>query len=85
MKTGNVSPWLIAAMTLIISSVEAFSLPAGSAFVSAIAGFLPVAFLFKISAVLCVIAFALMGIMRVRFSNDEEEIKNHAEKLQEVV
>ena len=33
MTTGNVSPWLLAGMTLIISSVEAFSMPAGTAFV----------------------------------------------------
>ena len=36
MTTGNVSPWLLAGMTLIISSVEAFSMPAGSAFVTMI-------------------------------------------------
>ncbi|WP_051233812.1 MFS transporter [Butyrivibrio sp. NC3005] len=30
---GSVSPWVLAAMTLMISSVEAFGMPAGSAFV----------------------------------------------------
>ncbi len=56
--------------------------PIASALVSVLAGFMSVALLFKVSAVLCIVVFALMGVARVRLSNEEEEeSKDSTEKL----
>lgn len=75
----------IARASSILNASSSAATPIASAIVSVIAGFLPVALLFKVSAVFCMIIFALMGITHVSFSNEEEEDKDGPEKLPEVI
>lgn len=76
----------IARASSILSASSSAATPIASALVSVLAGFMPVALLFKVSAVLCIVVFALMGVARVRLSNEEEEeSKDGTDKLPEVI
>ncbi|MCR4902619.1 MAG: MFS transporter [Butyrivibrio sp.] len=63
----------IARASSILNASSSAATPIASALVSIIAGFMPVALLFKVSAVFCVIVFAVIGVARVRFSSTDDE------------
>ena len=63
----------IARASSILNASSSAATPIASGIVSVIAGFMPVSVLFKISAVVCVLIFMIMGITRVRLSNDAGE------------
>ncbi|WP_051226868.1 MFS transporter [Butyrivibrio sp. MC2013] len=72
----------IARASSIMNASSSAATPIASAVVSVMAGFLPVAVLFRVSAAVCIIVFVLMGIAKIRLSN--EDAGDNTGKMQDV-